>query len=124
MRNSTLKNYIQLIPIQNLTAITEERFEQFFKPEPNPIEHSEVTNTIHRAFLDPYDPAQKKIITHFRDVYPRQIWTLMEIQDQDVLVSGYIHAKREGFRSLGYLLSKTSVNVGTEFAVPMTKKFI
>ena len=124
MNMQTQKSNLQnTFPVANLKNISEEHFERVFQPKLNHIEPDiDARYRVHGALFDPYDCRQ---IEHVKEVLknsPRSVWTLMDVNDQDVLVSGYQFATRVGYCRLGYVISKTPVNEGVEYYVPLTKR--
>lgn len=112
------------LALKNLTSMSEERYQRTFNPVPNHFYQSEISNghPIHDGLFDPFEPQQINFVREMLKKDPRRVWTLMDIGDQDVLVSGYQYARRVGFCRLGYVISATSVNEGVELYVPINKK--
>lgn len=112
------------IPLISLSMITEARFNKLFCPLKNPyLLEGDNEYALHAAVFDP----DGKQLQHVKDVCktdPRRVWTLMDIQDEDVIVSGYQYAKRHGYCSLGYLITETAINDGLELYVPVDRKLI
>ena len=110
-------------PVANLSNMTEERFERMFNPQCNHFEpESDSRYRIHASLYDPYDHRQLEHVKSVLKKSPRSVWTLMDVQDQDVLISGYQFATRVGYCRLGYVISQTPVNEGVELYVPLTKR--
>lgn len=108
------------IPLTNLMAISEERHRKMFAPIPNPYsKDGDERHPLHAALLDPHEEKQ---LQHVKDVFkkdPRRVWTLMDVHNQDVLVSGYQYATRIGFCRLGYVICRTAINEGMEMYMPL-----
>lgn len=114
-----------VIPLTNLSPITEERYLKMFQPIANPYQNDQEDDQgFERAVFDPYELKQLQHVKNvFRDS-PRRVWTLMDIQSNDVLISGYHYAKRIGFCRLGYVISRTAINEGMEMYVHLDRKFM
>lgn len=107
--------------LANLTAMSEERYERMFSPLPNHFQEAEDRYPLHAALFDPHDKQQLQHVKDIQKTDPRRVWSLMDVDGQDVLVSGYQYATRVGYCRLGYVISQTPVNDGIELFVPLNK---
>lgn len=126
MQTTTTKQtkIMEALLLENLSPMTEERFERMFNPIPNHFMPADELGeyAIHSSLLDPSDQIQIEYVRAVMQKDPRRIWTLMDVGGQDVLVSGYQYARRAGFCRLGYLISTTAVNDGIELYIQLNKK--
>lgn len=84
--------------------LAEHRFARLFQPV---IENPEDRDPILQCFIHPDDFKCRK------PVPANRIWTLMEINGIDVLISGYHYAKRAGYHRIGYVVSEVATTQST-----------
>ncbi|WP_298151138.1 hypothetical protein [Flavobacterium sp.] len=97
------KSLGELLPV-NAVSMVETRFTHIFNPV---CEDQEEQDPIHRCLIHPDDFKKRKMPPENR------IWTLMDINGIDVLLSGYHYAKRVGYQRLGYVVSSVPTTEST-----------
>lgn len=118
-----LMNVAARLPFSNLVRISEDHFESTFSPQPNKfVEDNDGINSLHSALYDPFDKTEMQHVKQMLSTEPRRVWTLMDIDDQDILVSGYHPAKRVGYRRIAHVISQTPINDGVEMYVSINKR--
>lgn len=116
-------NVAARLPFDNLVRITEEQFERNFSPMPNQyLDKETLINEFHSVLFDPFEKSDMQHVKQVLSTCPRQVWTLMDIDDQDILVSGYHPAKRVGYRRIAHVISQTPINDGVEMYVPINQR--
>lgn len=108
--------------MNNVKQISEDHFKRTFGLLPNVLQSIEDPYDFHAALLDHHDQQQKNHIQQVLQSDPRCVWTLMDIDQNDVLVSGYHPAKRVGYCRLGHIISQHPIHDGVEMIVPLSKR--
>lgn len=120
--NAHHPSFTDALPMSNVKQISEDHFKRTFGIQPNALHATDDLYDFHSALLDHHDQQQKKHIQHVLQSDPRCVWTLMDIENNDVLVSGYHPAKRVGYCRLGHIISQKPINEGVEMVVPLSKR--
>lgn len=84
--------------------LAEHRFARLFHPQ---IVDSEERNPILQCVMHPDD------FKSLKPVPQTHIWTLMEVNGTDILLSGYHYAKRAGYHRIGYVITEVAVSQNT-----------
>ena len=122
-RHEQPMNVAARLPFTNLVRISEDQFERTFSPQPNKfVETIDGFNGLHSALYDPFEKTEMQHVKQMLGTDPRRVWTLMDIDDQDILVSGYHPAKRVGYRRIAHVISQTPINDGVEMYVSINKR--
>lgn len=99
----TPKTLGDTLPV-NAVNLAESRFARLFKPNVVDLEEND---PILQCLIHPDDFKLRKRVPENR------IWTLMEINGNDVLLSGYHYAKRAGYQRIGYIISDVASTQST-----------